>query len=69
MAATSSPLTGSGQSGATCQKSGPYSSNRNAKVTVFFAKGQVFPPDVDGATTTWTLANTATLATNAQAVS
>lgn len=45
----------SGNTGATCQNSGPYKSGRNAKITVFVKKGQKFPADSDGAATTWTL--------------
>jgi hypothetical protein len=45
----------SGRTGETCQKTGPYQSNRNAKVTVFINRGQRFPPDTDGAPTTWIL--------------
>lgn len=45
----------SGKTGGTCTLSGPYKSERNAKVTVFFKRGQRFPTDSDGASTTWTL--------------
>jgi len=44
-----------GKTGEVCQTSGPYYSGRNAKVTVFFKKGQRFPSDTDGTATTWTL--------------
>jgi len=44
-----------GKTGDICQASGPYYSGRNAKVTVFFKKGQKFPSDADGSPTTWTL--------------
>ena len=46
----------SGKTGEMCQTSGPYRSSRNAKITVFIRKGQLFPPDSDGSATTWTLA-------------
>jgi len=55
MSDTSSSVVASGKTGATCQKSGPYQSSRNAKVTVFIKRGQRFPSDSDGASTTWTL--------------
>lgn len=48
-------VSATGQTGGTCQKSGPYKSSRNAKVTVFVKKGARFPADTDGAATTWTL--------------
>jgi len=54
--------TASGRTGGVCQKSGPYRSNRNARVTVFFKRGQRFPSDVDGASTTWTLVTEASVA-------
>lgn len=44
----------SGKTGGTCQRSGPYQSGRNAKVVVFFQKGQKFSADTDGVATTWT---------------
>lgn len=46
---------GSMLTGASCTAAGPYYSNRNAKVVVFLSPGQAFPPDTDGASTTWTL--------------
>ena len=52
----------SGTTGTTCQKSGPYRSSRNARVTVFFKRGQRFPSDTDGASTNWTIV-TSTAAT------
>ena len=51
----STSVTATGQTGGTCQKSGPYKSSRNAKITVFVKKGARFPADSDGAATTWTL--------------
>jgi len=48
-------MTASGKTGQICQASGPYRSGRNAKVTVFFKKGEKFPADTDGSPTTWTL--------------
>ena len=55
MAQTSTSGTISGKTGATCQQTGPYQSNRNARVTVIIKRGQRFPSDTDGASTTWTL--------------
>lgn len=55
MAETSTNVIASGSTGDTCQNSGPYQSNRNAKVTVFIKSGQQFPTDSDEATTTWTM--------------
>jgi hypothetical protein len=46
---------GSGMTGAACALSGPYRSDRNARIIVFFVKGSKFPPDADGEKTTWTL--------------
>jgi hypothetical protein len=46
---------GSGITGAACPVSGPYRSNRNSKIVVFFLKGDKFPADSDGEKTTWTL--------------
>jgi hypothetical protein len=48
-------LNASGTTGTTCRLSGPYRSSRNARVIVFIPKGQPFPPDTDGAATTWSL--------------
>jgi hypothetical protein len=45
----------SGTTGAACALSGPYRSDRNSKIVVFFIKGSKFPPDADGEKTTWTL--------------
>jgi hypothetical protein len=47
--------TTSGKTGGTCQRSGPYRSSRNARVTVYIKKGEKFPRDTDGAATIWTL--------------
>lgn len=45
-----------GQTGGTCQTSGPYKCDRHASIVVFFKSGDRFPADpVDGAATTWTL--------------
>lgn len=53
---TATKMTGSGQTGATCQTSGPYKSTRNPSIVVFFKKNQRFTADpVDGAPTTWTM--------------
>ena len=45
----------SGRTGTICRQTGPYRSGRNARVTVVILRGQRFPPDTDGAVTTWTL--------------
>jgi hypothetical protein len=55
MSETARPIAASGATGSTCPSSGPYRSNRNAKVIVFVKKGSKFPADTDGAATTWTL--------------
>lgn len=55
MSETARALTASGTTGATCATTGPYRSTRNAKVVVFVKKGDRFPVDTDGASTTWTL--------------
>lgn len=47
----------SGTTGGACTVSGPYRSNRNSKIVVFFVKGDKFPGDSDGEKTTWTLVN------------
>jgi hypothetical protein len=44
-----------GRTGSLCPKTGPYKSARNARVIVFFKRGQRFPADVDGAATSWSL--------------
>jgi hypothetical protein len=44
-----------GQTGTVCRQSGPYRSNRNARVVVFVRQGGAFPVDADGAATTWVL--------------
>lgn len=55
MPESAAPITASGQTGTICRQSGPYRSNRNAKVVVFVRQNQTFPPDADGAATTWAL--------------
>jgi hypothetical protein len=55
MSQTARPVAASGATGMTCQTPGPYRSNRNARVVVFLKKGDRFPVDADGASTTWTL--------------
>ena len=55
MPQTAISVTASGATGSTCQASGPYRSARNAKVIIFLKKGDKFPVDADGASTTWTL--------------
>jgi len=55
-AATASNVVATGQTGGTCQTSGPYRPSRNASIVVFFKKGDKFPADpVDGKSTTWTI--------------
>ena len=51
-----------GSTGAACTASGPYRSTRNAKVVVFVAAGSKFPPDTDGASTSWSLVGETTAA-------
>lgn len=51
---TATNVTATGQTGGTCQKSGPYKSR--TAVVVFFKSGQRFTADpVDGRSTTWTM--------------
>jgi hypothetical protein len=64
--ATSTALKAGGRTGGKCPATGPYYSGRNARITVLFAKGQTFPPDADGNTTTWTLVTETVMTTNAQ---
>lgn len=53
---TATKVTATGQTGGTCQVSGPYKSSRNSGIVVFFKSGQRFTADpVDGANTTWTM--------------
>ena len=56
MSETARPVGASGTTGGTCQAAGPYSSSRNARVIIFLKKGDKFPVDSDGRSTTWTLA-------------
>jgi hypothetical protein len=54
--ASATAESGSGTTGGTCQKSGPYKSNRNSSIIVFMKGGQKFPVDpVDGKSTTWSM--------------
>lgn len=49
-------VTATGQTGGTCQKSGPYRPGRNVSIVMFFKGGERFPVDpVDGRSTTWTM--------------
>jgi hypothetical protein len=57
MAASASPISSSGRTGATCTVTGPYRSSRNARVVIFLKAGTRFPTDTDGAATTWSLVN------------
>jgi hypothetical protein len=55
---TNTPKRATGKTGATCPESGPYTSGGNSKVgdvIVFLRKGEPFPPNFEGNTTTWTL--------------
>jgi hypothetical protein len=55
MPESATPVSAQGQTGATCAQSGPYRSNRNAKVIIFMRQGTAFPADADGAATTWVM--------------
>jgi hypothetical protein len=44
-----------GRTGSTCPESGPYRSAGKARVVLFIKQGDTFPPDADGAPTTWAL--------------
>ena len=44
-----------GRTGSTCPQTGPYRSGGRGQVIVFIKKGDAFPPDVDGSSTSWTL--------------
>jgi hypothetical protein len=55
MSEQATPVSATGQTGSTCAQSGPYRSNRNARVILFVAQGAVFPTDADGAATTWAM--------------
>ena len=48
-----STATVSGQTGETCQVSGPYRSQGPSGAVVFIKEGDAFPPDVDGSSTVW----------------
>ena len=54
--ATATAVTASGTTNSTCQKSGPYKSNRNPSIILFVRSGTRFPVDpVDGRSTTWSM--------------
>lgn len=54
--ATATAVTASGTTNTTCQKSGPYKSNRHPSVIIFMRSGQRFPVDpVDSGSTTWSM--------------
>jgi hypothetical protein len=55
MSETATEISAQGQTGGICQQSGPYRSNRNARVIVFVRQGTAFPADADGAGTVWAL--------------
>jgi hypothetical protein len=44
-----------GDSGSRCPETGPYRSSGRARVVIFLKQGDTFPPDSDGAPTTWVL--------------
>ncbi|HVF90514.1 MAG TPA: hypothetical protein VNH22_10640 [Blastocatellia bacterium] len=49
-------MSASGTTNGLCQKGGPYKSNRNTTIVVFFKAGQRFPVDpTDGRSTTWSI--------------
>ena len=53
---TATSVTATGQTGGTCQTSGPYKCVRHSAIVVFFKKGSRFTADpVDGASTSWTI--------------
>jgi hypothetical protein len=58
MSETSRPVASSGATGATCNSAGPYRSARNAHIVIFLKRGDKFPVDSDGASTTWSLVGT-----------
>ena len=56
--ATAVNMSVTGQTGGTCQASGPYRPSRNPSIVVFFKQGDKFPADpVDGRPTVWTMAS------------
>ena len=64
MADASTSVSASGKTGSTCNQTGPYRSSRLARVIVFVKKGTRFPPDTDGASTTWSLLGATTSQTS-----
>jgi hypothetical protein len=53
---TATSVRASGQTGGTCNNSGPYKPVRNPTIVVFFKSGAKFPVDpVDGQPTVWTM--------------
>lgn len=53
---TAQAVSATGQTGGTCQTSGPYRCDRHRDVVMFIKKGDKFPADpVDGRATTWTM--------------
>lgn len=52
---TSTTIIISGNTGALCPRTGPYKSTRNAGAVLTIKRGTQFPPDTDGASTTWRL--------------
>jgi hypothetical protein len=53
---TTTTVTGSGQTGGTCQTSGPYMCARHTNIVVFFKRGDKFSADpVDGRSTGWSI--------------
>lgn len=58
-AETFSPSRASGSTGSVCTVSGPYRSERNARVVLFVLANTRFPVDSDGASTSWSLVSDA----------
>jgi len=54
MSETAVPIQASGMTGETCKVTGPYRSARSG-ILVFVLANTNFPPDADGASTTWSL--------------
>jgi len=53
---SATPVSSSGSTGATCQKTGPYKSSTS--VIVFFKRGDRFPADpTTGRSTTWRMSS------------
>ena len=55
MAETAAPIQAGGRTGETCREVGPYRSDSRVRLVVFFRKGDRFPNDPEGRSTSWTL--------------